>query len=420
MPHHMISTKSIILTYAILVQSSLPMSLTLRVTSGPADAEGSMMMSLMPPNETVSAKPSILKKTIEAPNRTDVDASLIMAPGGEIPFERATTLLGGNSALNMSSNITLSGIALVYVSGRSMYDAALQSAVLSHVPMGGIYKVRGKDPAGFNLALEWAVAKYPNARWYYLADDDSFVVLQRLAGVASRYNSLEYHFIGELNGVPHHICAMADAKCRHTTITSCKGPGFVCGGPGVLISAALANRMADAKCAEYYSPIWNFAWVGGAGDVQLACCAWDAWENRSEYHVDDNPKFLFNPSDEMSPGAMAIHHISSETTILLGKRYNQQIKRYNGSNTTNTTIITLTRPTTITTTTTFSEIQKRHHRRQRRQERSIDDSSTTTKHLLKKRHGVQNEGRQRHPLTKRQTRVYKETVLSAADDYSAP
>eukprot|EP00747_Dinoflagellata_sp_TGD_P153708 gnl/TRDRNA2_/TRDRNA2_177424_c4_seq10.p1 gnl/TRDRNA2_/TRDRNA2_177424_c4~~gnl/TRDRNA2_/TRDRNA2_177424_c4_seq10.p1 ORF type:complete len:326 (+),score=25.57 gnl/TRDRNA2_/TRDRNA2_177424_c4_seq10:105-1082(+) len=318
MPHHMISTKSIILTYAILVQSSLPMSLTLRVTSGPADAEGSMMMSLMPPNETVSAKPSILKKTIEAPNRTDVDASLIMAPGGEIPFERATTLLGGNSALNMSSNITLSGIALVYVSGRSMYDAALQSAVLSHVPMGGIYKVRGKDPAGFNLALEWAVAKYPNARWYYLADDDSFVVLQRLAGVASRYNSLEYHFIGELNGVPHHICAMADAKCRHTTITSCKGPGFVCGGPGVLISAALAQRMANAQCADYYSPIWNY--VGGATDLQLACCAADAWGGG--YYIEDNPRFLYEPTAPVHSGAVSIHHITPETTIRLGQKYN--------------------------------------------------------------------------------------------------
>eukprot|EP00747_Dinoflagellata_sp_TGD_P153711 gnl/TRDRNA2_/TRDRNA2_177424_c4_seq15.p1 gnl/TRDRNA2_/TRDRNA2_177424_c4~~gnl/TRDRNA2_/TRDRNA2_177424_c4_seq15.p1 ORF type:complete len:345 (+),score=21.35 gnl/TRDRNA2_/TRDRNA2_177424_c4_seq15:89-1123(+) len=316
------STESIFVTFAILVQSSLPMSLTLRVTSGPADAEGSMMMSLMPPNETVSAKPSILKKTIEAPNRTDVDASLIMAPGGEIPFERATTLLGGNSALNMSSNITLSGIALVYVSGRSMYDAALQSAVLSHVPMGGIYKVRGKDPAGFNLALEWAVAKYPNARWYYLADDDSFVVLQRLAGVASRYNSLEYHFIGELNGVPHHICAMADAKCRHTTITSCKGPGFVCGGPGVLISAALAQQMAKAQCAEYYSKTWSHP--DNALDMQLACCARDVWAG---YHVDNEPMFLKNlrnPTAGLRPNIVAVHHILPQTTIRLGKKYNQR------------------------------------------------------------------------------------------------
>eukprot|EP00747_Dinoflagellata_sp_TGD_P153721 gnl/TRDRNA2_/TRDRNA2_177424_c4_seq6.p1 gnl/TRDRNA2_/TRDRNA2_177424_c4~~gnl/TRDRNA2_/TRDRNA2_177424_c4_seq6.p1 ORF type:complete len:196 (+),score=11.20 gnl/TRDRNA2_/TRDRNA2_177424_c4_seq6:2-589(+) len=188
--------------------------------------------------------------------------------------------------------------------------------------MGAIYKVQGKDPACFTLALQWAVGEYPNAAWYYLADDDSFVVLDRLAQVASRYNWSENHFIGVRHGVSGRPCGVANFECRQTTITGCQGPGWDCGGPGVLISAALAQLMAKAQCAENYRGKWNCA--GAATDVQLACCAADAWG--SGYYVDDDTMFLYdllyNPTADISIGAVAIHHISPNTTVLLGQKYN--------------------------------------------------------------------------------------------------
>eukprot|EP00747_Dinoflagellata_sp_TGD_P153707 gnl/TRDRNA2_/TRDRNA2_177424_c4_seq1.p1 gnl/TRDRNA2_/TRDRNA2_177424_c4~~gnl/TRDRNA2_/TRDRNA2_177424_c4_seq1.p1 ORF type:complete len:192 (+),score=11.78 gnl/TRDRNA2_/TRDRNA2_177424_c4_seq1:2-577(+) len=184
--------------------------------------------------------------------------------------------------------------------------------------MGAIYKVHGKDPASFTLALPWAVREYPNAAWYYLADDDSFVVLDRLAQVASGYNPSENHFIGVHHGIPNRPCGVANFQCRQMTITSCQGPGWACGGPGVLISAALAQRMANAQCADYYSPIWNY--VGGATDLQLACCAADAWGGG--YYIEDNPRFLYEPTAPVHSGAVSIHHITPETTIRLGQKYN--------------------------------------------------------------------------------------------------
>lgn len=222
--------------------------------------------------------------------------------------QRAPTPL---SASHVHTRANLSDIAFTYILGRAEYEQPLRSAVLSHVDHGSIFRVRGKDTTNFIGALDSAVEKFPRARWYYIADDDSFVDVRRLVDVASRFSSKEKHFIGLHHGIPHH-CGTTDFHCGPSkTFSKCWGPGWVCGGPGVLVSRELATAMVERRCREFYpsDPNWP-------ADVALACCAWDSWNGTPSYHVDALPTFIENGYSNLT--GIALHHLKPITIQMLG------------------------------------------------------------------------------------------------------
>merc|ERR1711924_3808 len=133
---------------------------------------------------------------------------------------------------------------------------------------------------------------------------------------ASGAHPNEQHFLGLRHGVQGRACGAASFSCRAGTLTRCNGPGWVCGGPGVLISHNLARGMKTKDCPSYYRNHWPYQDV--ASDVALACCAYDAMG--SSYHVEDIPGLKFDSSSGKEDDAIAIHHISPSTVEDLGAR----------------------------------------------------------------------------------------------------
>jgi len=214
------------------------------------------------------------------------------------------------------------GIAVVYVSGRTDFDHALREAVLQYVPMGDIFKNRGKTPGNFVRALSYAFEKFPGASWYYIADDDSFVHLQRLGRLAASLDPTRFQYVGKRD-CDGDTCPDAVVECRRRTMRAGRGmPGWACGGPGVMISRPLAEAMMKQNCVQHYStepgPVC-------CGDMALACCAFDAWDELQILDVQDfsagNTSDLLAPSGSM----IAVHKISNETLLRLGRLYNSHL-----------------------------------------------------------------------------------------------
>jgi len=258
------------------------------------------------------------------------DGSQVSAPGEALTLQDARRLLGSSSDLGLiqrRDNAELRGeldrIAVVYVSGRTDFDDALREAVLQYVPMGSIFKTEGKTPGNFIQALEHSAGAFPNASWYYIADDDSFVNLKRLAEVAEAHDPEHFAYIGHRD-CAGTSCNHGPVRCQRTAMQDAKGsPGWACGGPGILISRPLAVAMATRGCSQYYAkepaPVC-------CGDMSLSCCAFDAWDG---YQIIDEPRFSPYPveaglGDKASP-AVAIHKIKPNTTRELGKLYNARL-----------------------------------------------------------------------------------------------
>lgn len=209
-------------------------------------------------------------------------------------------------------------VAVVYIAGRTDFLDVLDDAVLQYVRMAGVYRCDGKPRDNFLKALESATVAFPEAPWYYIADDDSFVHLERLSNVVDKFDSTEYHMIGAYDRPPNMI---PNVQCHRGMMTT-EGPGWLCGGPGILLSAPLAHAMSALNCSETYggTDYWNPEGYNG-GDVELGCCAWDAWPDISFTNLEEI--FVFEPEmlngvPDMGKDLVSVHHLDPQATRLLG------------------------------------------------------------------------------------------------------
>lgn len=262
------------------------------------------------------------------------DGSAAGMHGPPITLEEAMRALGPNHeqdlALGQSSPVesSFSNIAVVYVSGRDSFDTVLEEAVLKYTVMGGICRTNGKVPDNFIQALDCAVNRFPNPEWYYIADDDSFVHLERLGRLAAAHNASEFKFLGHRDCAGKHCGERLRVQCRRESMLAVGGinPGWACGGPGVLISRPLALAMVAGSCSDYYgrqpAPVC-------CGDMALACCAFDAWP---QFTITDVKQLTPYPSTEKLDKAsaadlpaVAVHKIWPNTTRRLGQIYNSHL-----------------------------------------------------------------------------------------------
>jgi len=218
----------------------------------------------------------------------------------------------------------LDGVALVYIAGREKYLPALREAILQYVPMGAIFRPPGKAPLSFIQALGNAVGAFPNASWYYVVDDDSFVHLDRLASLVTTLDATLKLFVGK-HDCQGLTCGKYDVACRRRRMQGTSNPGWVCGGPGVLVSRPLARAMVGGRCEEYYAQ--RPAPVGPA-DMAFACCAYDVWEGLNITHVPGfSPYPIREEGFKRDKKLIAVHHIDPQTTLRLGRLYNSHLAR---------------------------------------------------------------------------------------------
>ncbi|KAJ3219209.1 hypothetical protein HDU67_002205 [Dinochytrium kinnereticum] len=113
-----------------------------------------------------------------------------------------------------------------------------------------------KNLPGFQLLY----AKYPNAKWFLMIDDDSYVFMDNLLDLVKGLNHEENHYMGNAN-----------------VFTGCDGvnnfgdgPEFAHGGSGILMSRGALKAMVGGieKCIIKYQDCW-------AGDIRTALCLRD-------------------------------------------------------------------------------------------------------------------------------------------------
>jgi len=218
----------------------------------------------------------------------------------------------------------LDSVALVYIAGREKYLPALREAILQYVPVGAIFRAPGKSPPNFIQALGRVVGSFPNASWYYVVDDDSFVHLDRLASLVPTLDATLKVLVGkhDCRGL---TCGNQDVACRRRHMQGTSNPGWACGGPGVLVSRPLARAMVGGRCEEYYAQ--RPAPVGPA-DMAFACCAYDVWEGLNITHVPGfSPYPIREEGFKRDKKLIAVHHIDPQTTLRLGRLYNSHLAR---------------------------------------------------------------------------------------------
>ncbi|RKO86961.1 hypothetical protein BDK51DRAFT_26581, partial [Blyttiomyces helicus] len=126
--------------------------------------------------------------------------------------------------------------------------------------------------------------KFPNAEWYFMIDDDTFVLFENLLTFITDYDPTQLWFLGAAN-----VFIGCDNIKRFGT-----GPFFAHGGSGILLSRATMLRLLAIlpSCIHKYRSCW-------AGDVRTALCLRDAGvlvRGRSGFNGEPpNAKFRWPP-----------------------------------------------------------------------------------------------------------------------------
>lgn len=169
-----------------------------------------------------------------------------------------------------------------------------------------------KNIPGFKLLYE----KFPQAKWYMMVDDDTYVFLSNLKKRLSFYNSDEKLFLGLSWPIP--------TGCNPTW----QGARFAHGGAGIIISRATMLAFLDVydDCMKSFDECY-------AGDVRFALCLNKAGIrlNRSENHQNVNWRGHSDQAPNLEYSwiepcdlPMTFHHLYP---IQLKKLYD--IQRYN-------------------------------------------------------------------------------------------
>ncbi|KAJ3114183.1 hypothetical protein HDU96_002449 [Phlyctochytrium bullatum] len=135
------------------------------------------------------------------------------------------------------------------------------------VPRKEAAVVPAEDSRGWKLdahknipGYEYMYRKFPNADWYIMIDDDSYVFFDNLERYLRNKNPEEPHYIGQSN-----VFVGCDGVQKFGD-----GPYFAHGGSGIVVSRGAVKKMMGniENCIKKYKDCW-------AGDVRLALCLRD-------------------------------------------------------------------------------------------------------------------------------------------------
>ncbi|KAJ3208579.1 hypothetical protein HDU67_006671 [Dinochytrium kinnereticum] len=124
--------------------------------------------------------------------------------------------------------------------------------------------IPAEDSRGWKLdahknipGVEYLYRKYPNAEWYIMIDDDSYMFFDNLDHYLKGKNPDDPHYIGQSN-----VFVGCDGVQKFGD-----GPNFAHGGSGIVMSRGAVKKMMGGieGCIKKYKDCW-------AGDVRLALC----------------------------------------------------------------------------------------------------------------------------------------------------
>jgi hypothetical protein len=150
-----------------------------------------------------------------------------------------------------------------------------------------------KNLPGFRYLYQ----KYPNALWYFMIDDDTYLFIDNLVCLLEQTNPHNEHYFGAHN----MFMGCDDVKSFD------EGPPFAHGGSGIVLSrGALIKMLAGVdKCIVRYRDCW-------AGDVRTALCLRDVGirlTGQPGFNVDP-PNVRFSWPSEPCDRPHTFHHLT--------------------------------------------------------------------------------------------------------------
>lgn len=214
------------------------------------------------------------------------DVVLIVKTGHEVIEERLRPLLEGDTQLRYFKNILVASNDASAWRGAnvSVFDAVsnmsfvlrahellekkplIYAGFLARTPAHVRKRTPGQKTKGWfgdqhkNLpAFRHAMQLYPNAKWYFMTDDDTYVSARNLAA-----------FVVKTADTPGGIYAgniMGCACCGEGQNERYRRLSFAHGGSGILLSRTACTRMVAMLDACIFR--FSYCW---AGDIQVAVC----------------------------------------------------------------------------------------------------------------------------------------------------
>ncbi|KAI9335702.1 hypothetical protein BDR26DRAFT_1009155 [Obelidium mucronatum] len=114
-----------------------------------------------------------------------------------------------------------------------------------------------KNLPGFKILFK----QFPNADWYLMVDDDSYLMIDNLAFSLRKFNASEPYYFGQANKF---------IGCDDITKFE-DSPNFAQGGTGIVISRGAMIQLMDLvdECIIHYRECWG-------GDIRVSLCLRDA------------------------------------------------------------------------------------------------------------------------------------------------
>jgi len=213
------------------------------------------------------------------------------------------------------SNPSLADVAIGLVSGRPEYFRPAASAVLRWLPKGVLLKAEGKCPCNFRAGFKALKTRHPDAKWYYVGDEDAFIMVDRLAEMLANYNP---HVPTFMSG---YMIASYRSECGGASPFAGRGACFF-GGTGFIVSTALMKELLwdDAPCTKH-----------GLldSDIEFSCYLGRKWNHTWTHIALEDPRSGFGnfpnlandlTAEHPSSEQVVVHHVDPKTLEELASR----------------------------------------------------------------------------------------------------
>ncbi|KAJ3411057.1 hypothetical protein HDV05_002848 [Chytridiales sp. JEL 0842] len=182
---------------------------------------------------------------------------------------------------------------------------------LNHPP--GWKKDAHKNLPGLRLLYE----KYPDADWYLMIDDDTYVFMENLEFHLQNFDPKEKYYIGTRN-----MFRGCDGIQQFG-----EGPLFAHGGSGIVMSRAAVEAVLPLmdRCIVKYKDCW-------AGDVRLALCFRDAgisvYTQNHMHFTSEPPNAYYNYSYPPCTLPSTFHHLTPTDIQILYNAHTSSLKSH--------------------------------------------------------------------------------------------
>jgi len=208
--------------------------------------------------------------------------------------------------------VQLKDIAIGILSGREEYFKPVASAMLRYAPRGVLLKAEGRCPCNFRAGFAALIKKHPDAMWYYIADDDVIIMLDKLVKMLRAYGEDTPRVLaGSTMAKYIDKCGGGKEEAPWSEKDDPLGGHCMFGGTGMIMSGPMARQLKwhePCKCDMNDS------------DLEMTCFLGRSWNSsfrfeglRAEKGFGNNPMHNDIIARHPYESMVVVHHVGAST-----------------------------------------------------------------------------------------------------------